>query len=96
MRLIDLSEEFEDVRAAESQADAAERIFGSQADGLGSRVARIEAIEGDGTEGVNGKGGNGLMTYHPTLSQLKQYLFRRFGGGNGQAANSPYILLGRD
>lgn len=96
MRLIELSERMQTIRGGDSQSLWSKHMLGSQQDGLGSRVGRIEAIEGSGTTGTNGKGGLGDMKKHPTLSQIKQVLFNRFGGGDAQRARSPYILLRRD
>jgi len=92
MRLVKLAENLETERGADSQAVAARQMKGSQPAGLGSRIKRVENLEGDGltTAGI-GKGGQYSMKKHPTLSDLKKYLWEKNG-----PAKHVYSLLGRD
>lgn len=87
MRLVELATLFTAERAADTQATAASQMHGSQASGSGGRTRRIEDIEADESTGVRG----GVSKKHPTLSELRRYLWAK----NGPAKNVK-ALLGRD
>lgn len=87
MRLVELAEKFVAERGADTQAVAASQEHGSTEGGLGGRIGHIERLEQDGSTGVRG----GVCKVHPTLSDLKRYLWAK----NGPAKNAKSIL-GRD